>query len=191
MENISSSPKKKQNEKFSENYSAEGYQWLGNMYLYDTAGKTLTIIPGNIPAESATIVNSTVYWKSSVYRYPVMEDGHRNMYQIQNYYQYRPGDSIPQKLDIPCDKPIERFLTNEKDFITITGDPATPAISITNYPLSAGDPEIIPTLTNPDPEKVLLNDNMIIYQGREKTTRNVIYVYYEFRTNKQLCTRRK
>ncbi len=168
---------KKPNQKFYGNYFTEGYNWMGTLYLYNISGETLTIVPGDIPADFGTIVNNTVYWKSAAYRYPVLEDKHTNMYQTQTYYQYIPGDSTPQKLNIPCDKPISRFLTDGIQFITITGDPQTNNISLTKYPLTVGNSEIIPTLTNPEPDRVLLHENMIIYQGQERSTQNVVYIY--------------
>ncbi|MDE2519044.1 MAG: hypothetical protein O0W93_06490, partial [Methanocorpusculum sp.] len=42
--------------------ATEGYEYFGNLYLYDIDHDFLTRIPGNIPPRIATISNGTVYW---------------------------------------------------------------------------------------------------------------------------------
>lgn len=155
----------------------EGYTQLGSLYLYNITGKSLTQVPGNIPANQAMIVDGVVYYKSEDYRYPITKNGHKIMDSERSYYRYKPGSSTLEKLSIPTEKGLENFITNGKQLLTVTGTPWPTNVSLTLYDLETGNTQKLPTAVHPDPDRIFLLDNNVIYQQLKDSGNNLIYIY--------------
>ena len=64
----------------------EGYKWLGSLYLYNIAQKTLEKVPGDIPSDQAVIANGTVYWIDGSYgKKTTAPDGFEYLEEITHY----------------------------------------------------------------------------------------------------------
>ena len=81
------------------NNRIEGYLFMGTLYLYDIAERTLLEIPGNIPPyiNYFTVIDDVVFWQSAPYK-RYLENGKEEI--TSNVYQYTIGDSAPKKLDV-------------------------------------------------------------------------------------------
>ena len=155
----------------------EGYKQLGSLYLYDITEKSLTQVPGNIPANQAMIVDGFVYYKSEDYRYPITKDGHKIMDSERSYYRYKPGSSTLEKLSIPTERGSENFITDGKRLLTATGTPWPTNVSLTLYDLETGNTQKLSTPVNPDPDRIFLSGNNVIYQQLKDSGNNLIYIY--------------
>ncbi|MDE2521729.1 MAG: hypothetical protein O0X93_01035 [Methanocorpusculum sp.] len=146
--------------------ATEGYEYFGNLYLYDIDHDFLTRIPGNIPPRIATISNGTVYWKSAKFASQIPDEALGNMRFAEYYYQYTPGDEVPVKINIPQNSGMIDFATDGLHLVMSRNEMLTEGKlepTLTLFDLQTGDEKRIPVFGGLDPYSLELSGDYLIY----------------------------
>ncbi len=154
------------------NQRIEGYQFVGTLYLYTIAEKTLSEIPGNIPPDMNyfTVVDDVVFWQSAPYwEYP-KEGGEKITSSV---YQYTIGDAAPKKLDIGSFAD-----TDGVRMVQIQGMQMHPEnIKIEVYDLRTGETTAVPASENVGIGTVRISGDLVVWSENRPTGNGMIYIY--------------
>ena len=152
----------------------DGYRWRGNMYLYHIADKTLTKIPGNIPAEKAVIADESVIWLTPHYFYHLTENNPSSRTVKQEYYQYTVGEKTPYPVNYTANWATNRFAADEDHLISVYGNFWPYDLTYTLYNRKTDEKSILSLEGNPNPDSLHISKNYLLYTGSRNQT---IHIY--------------
>lgn len=158
-----------------EQYShKEGFEYDGEILIYDTANGKLSKVPGNIPPEyqAVSIEDGIITWTSTGYRFPI-DNG--NMRQETAVFQYTIGEDLPKHSGA-----VPGRVTREENgkILTVIGYDNHPEDTIVSvYDVKSKTTEQIPVSAEISPTTTTITGDYVLWQKQPRGGDGKIHYY--------------